>query len=97
MQPGDFSFINPKSSRMMYEDMHSAVTKAGLWEQLKHADPGEGGFMFGGERSLVSAINENLKYPDVHSGASFAVCLRTMQYIAVHGWDNYKTKCTAKH
>ncbi len=84
---GDFSFISDSSQRIMLEDMYAAVEKAEAWEDLCK-DPGDGGFMFGAH-DLVNRIDAKLNDRLGHSGATFAITLRTIQYIAIHGWDAF--------
>lgn len=86
-QPGDFSFINSDFDRPYLADMYQAITEAGAWEEMK-SDPGEGGYMFG-KQDVSNKITPFMKLADQHSGASFAICMRNMQYIAKNGWNNY--------
>ena len=89
---GDFSFLTSKSERMMLEDAFQAVTAADAWELLKLPSvPGEGGFMFSSHPAVLR-ISDCMKF-DGHSGGSFSLTLRQMEYIAKHGWDSYVTEC----
>jgi hypothetical protein len=84
---GDFSFISDSSQRIMLEDMYAAVEKADAWEDLR-ADPGPGGFMYGAH-DLVTRIDRKLIDRIGHSGATFGITLRSIQYIAIHGWEAF--------
>lgn len=84
---GDFSFMTDKSDQAALEDIFQAVVATHTWESL-HEDPGDGGFMFGAP-GLARTILAALKDPDVHSGLSYAWCMREMQVIARLGWDAY--------
>lgn len=84
---GDFSFIHNVSDRMMLEDMYDAVSKVEAWNELRDG-PGKEGCMWG-EQDLTGWIAINLKDRVGHSVASFALSLRTMQFIAKHGWNAF--------
>ena len=73
----------------MLEDAYKAISIAEEWEYMKRG-PGPGGYMFSLSNKSIRAISDNIKY-DGHSGASFAITMRSMEYIAVHGWPNYVT------
>jgi hypothetical protein len=86
---GDFSFFPAESDRRQYADFYQAITKAEAWEGIK-GEPGEGGFMFSrgwGEEN----IRKHMTTLDEHSGASYAIGMRRMQYIANNGWDAFVT------
>ena len=84
---GDFSFMSKKSDQEALEDMFQAVVAARAWDSLRE-DPGDGGFMFGSPE-LARRISAALKDPYIHSGASYAWCMREMQEIARVGWNTY--------
>lgn len=70
----------------MLNDAYQAVTCTGNWDNMKNFN-GES-FMFSRE-PWVSNIMTAMHHRDQHSGASFGLVLRTMEYIAKHGWDSY--------
>jgi len=85
--PGDFSFFTSESDRRLSSDLYQAITKAEAWEIMKQ-DPGEGGYMFSsgwGEEN----IHKHMTTLDEHSGASYGICMRQMQYIAKNGWEAF--------
>jgi len=84
---GNFSFITDPHDRTLLEDMFQAVTKADKWNEIKE-DPGEGGFMFG-DHTLAENILHYMRLADQHSGASFALCMRTLQAISRNGWNSW--------
>ena len=86
-KPGDFSFLTNVSDRIAYAELYRAVTKAEAWDWLKE-DPGSGGFMFNTANNM-ERIHKHLDDKTAHSGASFAFCLRQMQYIARKGWNEW--------
>jgi hypothetical protein len=93
--PGDFSWIADNMTRTSYEDMYAAITKAGAWEDMK-ADPGEGGYMFGGA-AVVDRVSAVLNDRVGHSGASFSWYMRAMQRLARMGWEAWVAEqCVAE-
>jgi hypothetical protein len=92
---GDFSFMKNEPDRAALEDMFQAVSATRSWEALRE-DPGDGGFMFGAPE-LARTISGALKDPNVHSGSSYAWCMREMQFIARNGWNTYiKNACVSQ-
>ena len=85
--PGDFSFLADEFDRKQSADFYQAITKAEAWEFMKQ-DPGEGGFMFSttwnGEQ-----IHRHMTTLGEHSGASYGLGMRRMQYIAKNGWEAF--------
>ena len=86
---GSYQFVSA-DFRTMYTTAHAAITQLELWNFIKK-DPGEGGFMFSNaeEVKLISAKIEQLGYHG-HSGASFGCTMRSMQYVAKHGYEKFK-------
>lgn len=88
--PGDFSFLGDAFSRTFLEDAYQAVTAAGAWEFMKTRSPPEDrGYMFWSEPPELKEIQKHMKLGDQHSGASYGMVMRSMQAIAVRGWDNW--------
>ncbi len=76
----------------MLEDAFQAVTVADAWELLKHPSfPGKEGFMFSSHPDILR-ISDCMKFGG-HSGGSFALTMRQMEFIAKHGWESYVTEC----
>lgn len=71
--------------------MYEAVTALGHWKRLKE-DPGEGGFMWSSEQFVKDIFSHPKVEECGHSGATQAVCLRHMQFIAVHGFEKFYAK-----
>jgi hypothetical protein len=91
---GDFTFLNNKDDCDTLKDAYDAITITESWALMRE-DPGKGGFMFcNHERYKI--IKDNMKLLDTHSGASYALMMRQMQYIANHGWNKYIDKVTVK-
>jgi len=67
----------------------SAITELDLWNYMRNF--GEESFMFSNNvniRRIYEKI-ENLGYIG-HSGCSFGLTMRSMQFIAKHGFDEFK-------
>ena len=86
--PGDFSFWDSEWDEKMYKNAYDAVTTENLWDFLKNASPPEDkGFMFWDAPEL-GRIYKHMEVMG-HSGCSHAITMRTIEYIAKHGWDKY--------
>jgi hypothetical protein len=67
----------------MLTNMHDAITELDLWKWLSTFSPEEGkGFMFSNTAELQQIARHPKVDADRHSGASFAWCMRKMEYIA---------------
>jgi hypothetical protein len=102
---GDFSFIldcptykgtgySAKMDKQMFEDAFKSIESVkGGWEFMASDDPGEGGFMFGRSKNQATrdAIDDAMNKNDTcgHSGASYGMSMRTMQYLAKNGWPAF--------
>jgi hypothetical protein len=102
---GDFSFIldyqsykgtgyGTKMDKQMFEDAFKSIESVkGGWEFMASDDPGDGGYMFG--RSKNDAIRQEIDTAigknDTcgHSGASYGMTMRSMQYLAKNGWPAF--------
>jgi hypothetical protein len=84
----DFASIgyNERDSAM-FNNMARAITAAEAWDWIRNFS-GES-FMFSGD-PMIQRITEKMgDGANQHSGASFGLCMRTMEYIAKHGWDGF--------
>lgn len=69
--------------------MYNTVTELQLWNWLNLYVPEEGqGFMFCSQPEIQEIIKHDPN-AGLHSGSSFAICLREMEYIAKNGWNHY--------
>ena len=84
-----FDFILNANDRIMYETALTAITQLELWDFMKNFS-GES-FMFSNqpEVSQIYAKIEQLGYSG-HSGASFGLILRTMQFIANNSFEEFR-------
>jgi hypothetical protein len=88
MSAFDFSFVENKSSREMLENAFAAVTQTESWAFLREdVDT----FMFSRNPQVHRILKkmEELGYHQ-HSGASFGVTMRQMQFIAQYGFEKFK-------
>ena len=92
MAEGDFNSLSMDDwERTMLEDAYKAVTKAKRWDFLRRKDvPGPKGFMFS-EWPQMKDIDAFMEYGG-HSGATYGMTMREMEFIAKNGWDAFATK-----
>lgn len=96
MSEGDFSSLSIGDwERTMLEDAYKAVTKAKRWDFLRRTDvPGPKGFMFS-EWPQMKDIDSFMEYGG-HSGATYGMTMREMEFIAKKGWDAFAAKYKTK-
>jgi hypothetical protein len=82
-----FDFI-PSDERIMYETAFNSITQLEMWDYLKNFD---GNYFMQTSQQVHQIYNkiEELGYTG-HSGSSFAVIMRQMQYIAKYGLDKFE-------
>ncbi len=86
---GDFSM---REDSVILKNMYDAITELNLWDWLKTFTPEDGkGFMFTQNNEITQIMLHNKVESDMHSGASFAWCMRQMEVIAKNGWDYYES------
>jgi hypothetical protein len=92
---GEFEFTD-EWSRPFFQSAHRAISRCELWNWLQNFEPDEEkGFMFTtGVPQLDRLRNELAKDPvnNNHSGSSYAITLRNMEYIAKNGYNAFKNK-----
>ena len=90
---GEFEFITNEDYRKLYKNMHNAISQTELWDWLKvYTPPVNKGFMFAQEPEL-DRINKKMGEDPIsgnHSGASYGSMMRSMHYIAKHGYEKFK-------
>ncbi len=97
---GNFNGLNlPDWDREMIESGFQAVSSVdGGWEYLSTYDPGNGGFMFSTPPpKMVEIDNAVNRLYGGHSGASYGITMRVLQYIAKYGWDVYAREILTKY
>lgn len=85
--PGKFLYVNDKYEREMLVNAWQAITNTETWNFLK--EPNDS-FMFSKDPRIwdITREMEKLGYYG-HSGCSFGLTMRVMQYIAKHGEEQY--------
>ena len=91
--PVDLSFIRDTHTRKMVANGHEAVTQLELWSWLSTFEP-ENGFMYTPHENIdaISRKMDSLPHAPGHSGASFGLTMRHLQFMAKHGMNKYKDK-----
>lgn len=98
---GSFDFITQEySDGAYYRNAHWAITQTEMWNWL-HS------FSLGEKESFMFCTHPNLKIIEqkmyeqeiahYHSGASFGITMRQMQYIAMHGYNAFRNLWIEKH
>lgn len=82
----NFSFIKDAHLRRYVEDAYQAVDKTETWNLMKE-EPAEG-FMFTND-PRYNVIHDHMQLLNEHSGSSYAIMMRHIQFIAQKGWDAY--------
>jgi hypothetical protein len=91
---GEFDFISSDLyDGLYYRNAHWAITQCEMWDWLRNFEPDPTrGFMF--TRHPNIKIIENKMYEEEiatgHSGASFAITMQQMSYIAKNGYEQFK-------
>lgn len=73
------------------DDMIKTTNRLELWEWFRDEKPPEcDGYMFW-DHENVNAISNGLENNN-HSGASFGMCMRQIQYIAKNDWETWNER-----
>ena len=91
---GSFDFVK-SYDQASFENAHYAITQCELWEWIRDFDPPTSeGFMFCDtpelKRIKTAMFEHNDSVAGGHSGSSYAYVMRLMQYIATHGFADFK-------
>jgi hypothetical protein len=70
-------------------DMCTAVHNLGLWAFVCDFDDEQRGFMFSNDPRVELIVSHPLVEKHGHSGASFGICARNVQFIAKYGVDAF--------
>jgi hypothetical protein len=71
--------------------MYHAITRLELWNELsKYTPDPEKGFIWSDDPLIKKITDTQEIKASGHTGASLAMCFRTMEYIAKNGWDEFK-------
>jgi hypothetical protein len=98
---GNFNALNlPEWDREMIESAFQAVESVpGGWDFLSsYEPPAKQGFMFSTPPPKMAEIdNAVTRLYGGHSGASYGITMRVIQYIAKYGWDVYAQEMLTKY
>ena len=73
------------------DDMIKTANRLQVWEWFRdEKPPKDQGYMYW-DHENVDAISDNLKNNN-HSGASFGMCMRQMQFIAENSWEDWNER-----
>ena len=96
----DFSFIRNNLDRSNISNGYDAVSQLELWAWMKEFKPEDGeGFMCSEHPNVIRIGEkmESLPNPPGHSGCSFAITMRYLEYIAKNGMDKFKIYMTSSN
>lgn len=97
---GEFEFVKHVGSRELFKNAHWAITQCELWEWLREYKVDiENGFMFSRTYELDRINDKMREQSDVageHSGLSYAVTMRNMNYIAKNGYNAFRDDVVKK-
>jgi len=91
---GDFSYLQCPQEISMTKNAYDAITLCELWLWLKTFEPESTGFTYCNHPNiyLIGDKMNTLSNPPSHSGTSFGIIMRRMQYIAKHGEEQFFSK-----
>ena len=90
---GDFDFIKDKHIKDFLKSAHNAITLCELWDWMRiYQPPTNKGFMWTKTPEL-DRINQQMWKDPIngdHSGSSYGLIMREMEFIAKHGYNHFK-------
>ena len=90
----NFDFIKDRATRECVTNGVYAMDSLKAWDWLRSFEPDpQKGFLFSNDDMLTSigmCMEANESMPVAHSGASFAITMRKLKYIADNGMDAFK-------
>jgi len=93
---GEFEFASD-FSRPYFQSAHKAITRCKLWNWLRKFEPEkEKGFMFTRDVPELDRLNKEMMKDPMnggHSGSSYAITMRNMEFIAKNGYEKFKAGC----
>ena len=85
--PGQFMFEGYMDRHL--SDIYNAVTESDSWDFLRNESPPEGTGFKWWDHPKKREIESKMKLLNDHSGASFACCMRAIEFIAKNSWNEY--------
>lgn len=87
--PGDFAFMRDEYWRRCLKKSYDHVTELNLWEFLKVQNPPFGKKYVSWQESNMYSLKKMLEHDLKNFIVDFEMLMRTMEYIAKYGWDQY--------
>ena len=86
----DYDPINIKKCNVYVQEVYDIIQELHLHKFFQSYNPSdECGFMFSASHPCINKIIQHPKFNNDHSGLSFAITLRHIQYIEQQGFRNY--------
>jgi hypothetical protein len=89
-----FLFVKDTSDRELIKAAYEAITICELWEWFSSFNPEDGlGFMFTEGVPELNMLKKEMEKNEVnsnHSGSSYGITMRIMQFIANNGYKKFK-------
>ena len=90
---GKFEFVDDYS-REYFVSAHKTITRCKLWDWLRNYTPNpDRGFMYSQNVPELEYLNSELMKDPInqgHSGSSYGITMRNMEYIAKNGYEVFK-------
>lgn len=88
-QPGDFTFMRNEYWCMCLKNTYDHITELKLWDFFKTHNPPFGKKYVSWQESNICSLKKVLE-DELHNFiVDFEMLMRTMEYIAKYGWDQY--------
>ena len=88
--PGEFIYITNDFTREMMKNGWDAVTTLELWAYMKKETDS---YMFSTDPEVYLIYKKMEKMGIIHSGTTFGITMRNLQYIAQNGEEEFMKKC----
>ena len=85
--PGNFEYIEDSNTRNMLSNAYQSIAILELWDYMKKKQES---FMWSSDKEIFMISDKMMELGyHLHSGFSFGWTMRQIQYIAIHGEQNY--------
>lgn len=88
--PGEFLYITNDFTRQCMKNGWDAVTTLELWAYMKKDTDS---YMFSTDAEVYLIYKKMEKMGIIHSGTTFGITMRNLQYIAQNGEEEFMKKC----
>lgn len=86
---GDFSFMRDEYWRRCLKLGYDHITELNIWEFLKTHNPPFGKKYVAWQEPEICALKKVMENELKHFTRDFETFMRTMEYIAKYGWEQY--------